>query len=130
MVLNFVKRYPMFVVFVVSYTAVHLVFEYNFWFTDGELIFGKYAVTTGGDALAIAERVYFAKATWMFALVWLLVLRFSVRAAITYSFLLYAVELLVLFPIRPYSILNAALAAGLLIELILKKDPEQRPLAP
>ena len=41
-----IRRYPMFALFIGSYTVVHLMFEYNFWFTTGESIFGKYAEAT------------------------------------------------------------------------------------
>ncbi len=119
------RRYPIFALFLLSYTATHLLFEYSFWFADGEAIFGKYAEASDSDAMQIAQRVYFAKATWMFALVWLLVLRFPLRAATTYSFLLYALELLFLFEPRLYLFLNLLLAVGLLIELWLKPAPRR-----
>ncbi|MGB5812749.1 MAG: hypothetical protein WBG86_19600 [Polyangiales bacterium] len=117
---EFAKKYPMFVLFLVSYTAVHLVFEYNFWWNEGDAIFGKYETAKGEGALSVAARVYYAKSVWMFVLVWLLALRHDFRAALTYSFSLYSVGLLLLFPVQAYSVLNVALAAGLLIELILK----------
>jgi len=78
--------------FVASYTVVHLRFEYDVWSTSGEATFGKYAEVSDGNALLVAQRVYFAKATWMFAFVWLLVWRRPLRSAITCSFLLYSVE--------------------------------------
>jgi hypothetical protein len=125
---EFAKRYPIFTLFIVSYSVVHLVFEFNFWFPTGELVLGKYAVPSDGNALLIAQRVYFAKATWMFVFIWLLLWRLPLRAALTYSFLLYSVELLVFFELRPYLILNLLLAAGLLLEWRLKPQP-RRPTA-
>jgi len=119
-----IKRYPMFALFIASYTVVHLIFEYNFWLTSGEAIFGKYAEESNGNALQIAQQVYFAKATWMFVLIWLLVLKLPLRAAITYSFLLYSVELLLLFEVRLYLLLNLLLALGMIVELWVKPlDP-------
>lgn len=120
-----VKLYPIFALFIGSYTVIHLMFEYNFWFTGGEAIFGKYAEATGGKALLVAQRVYFAKATWMFVLLWMLVLRLPLRAAVTYSFALYSVELLVFFEPRLYLVLNLLLAFGLLIELWVKPAPSR-----
>ncbi len=117
-----IKRYPIFALFIASYTVVHVVFEYNFWFTSGELVFGKYAVAGDGNALVIARKVYFAKGTWMFAFIWLLVARLPLRTALSYSFLLYSVELFFFFEIRPYLVLNLLLAVGLLIELLLKPE--------
>jgi hypothetical protein len=124
---NFARQYPVLVLFVASYTVVHLTFEYSFWLTNGESIFGKYADATTGNALRIAQKVYFAKATWMFAFVWLLVLRFSLRTAITYSFLLYSIELLFFFEVRLYAVLNLLLAIGLLIELWMKPTSNVEP---
>jgi hypothetical protein len=116
-----VKLYPIFALFIASYTVVHLIFEYNFWFTSGDAIFGKYAEAGHGNALLVAQKVYFTKATWMFALVWLLVLRVPLRAAITYSFFLYSVELLLLFETRTYLVLNLLLSLGMLVELWVKR---------
>ena len=117
---GWVLRYPVFALFVVSYTVTHLSFEYSFWFTDGETVFGKYAKLNEGNALVIARRVYFAKATWMFMLVWLLVLRLPLRAAVTYSFLVYSVELLLWFEPNLYLMPTLLLAVGLVIELWVK----------
>lgn len=120
---GFVRRYPVFTLFIASYSVVHLMFEYNFWFSTGDLVFGKYALPSDGNALLIAQRVYFTKATWMFAFIWLLVWRLPLRAALTYSFLLYSLELLFFFEVRLYLVLNLLLAFGLLLELRLKPAP-------
>ena len=124
---GFFKQYPVFVLFIASYTVVHLVFEYNFWLAPDQSIFAKYAEVSDGNPLLIAQAVYFAKATWMFVLVWLLVLGLSLRAAITYSFVLYSLELLFFFEVQLYIGLNLLLALALLIELWVK--PEVKPLS-
>lgn len=49
------------------------------------------------------------------ALAWLLVLRLALRSAISWSFVLCSVELIVLFEPRPYLVLNLLLAVGLFI---------------
>ena len=51
----FVKTYPVFALFITSYTLVHVVFEYSFWFTFGDAIFGKSAEPTEANALVSAQ---------------------------------------------------------------------------
>ena len=107
----------MFWFFVLCYSLVHLNFECTFWFTDGWGIFGKYAAASAeAGRLLIAQKVYFTKATWMIVFLWLQCLGFSLPCAMAYSFLLYSVELLLFFPLRVYSVLNLALAIGMVIE--------------
>ena len=107
----------MFALFILCYSCVHVHFEYRFWGTPDQDIFGKYAAANGQvDPLMIAKQVYYTKATWMIALVWLQCLGASFPAAIAYSFFLYSAELLYFFPLRAYSVLNLLLAIGCVIE--------------
>ncbi len=103
--------------FLLCYTLVHLKFEWNFWMEDDIAIFSKYAV--GDDParwLGVAKKVYFTKATWMIVLVWLCVARTPFPRALAYSFALYSVELLLLFPFNVYTVLNVLLATGFVLE--------------
>jgi len=115
----------MFLVFLASWTLVHLGFEYSFWVRGDATIFTKYAAADSAGLVALAEKVYFTKATWMFAFVWLQVLRVPMTTAMAWSFLLYSVELLLFFPFRIYSGLNAALAAGMVIEDLIRRRWER-----
>ena len=119
------RKFPMFWLYVASYTIVHAIFEYKFWVTGGGAIFDKYQpVLLDADAIPIAERVYYTKATWFFVLVWMQVLGARFKTALTWSFLLYSVELLLFFPFRIYTLLNIALAAGMVIEyFVRRKEP-------
>ena len=114
------RRFTMTLFFVICYTIIHINFEYNFWVTGD--IFSKYA-TAGGSLteLQIAKMVYFTKATWMFILVWMLVLGMSFRSAMAYSFFIYSIELIVLFPVYIYAILNVLLSVGCVIEDIIDR---------
>lgn len=106
--------------FLLCYTVIHLKFEWNFWMLDDFAIFAKYA--QGDDPLthlAIAKKVYFTKATWMILLVWLCALRVPFRRALAASFLVYAVELLLLFPFNVYNGLNLLLAGGFALQEVL-----------
>ncbi len=117
----------MFWLFLISWTLVHLNFEYRFWLGPGADVFSKYAAATGPDqALAIGKQVYFTKATWMFALVWFQVLGLSLRSAVGWSFLLYSVELLLFFPFRIYSLLNLLLAIGCVGEDVILRRMRRR----
>jgi hypothetical protein len=110
-------RSYMFWLFLLSWSLVHLAFELEFWTGSGDAVFGKYQLATDpADALRIGRSVYYTKATWMFALVWLQVLGLPLRTAVTWSFLLYATQLLLFFPPRIYSVLNLLLAIGCVIE--------------
>lgn len=115
----------MFVLFLVSWTVVHLGFEYNFWVRGDATIFTKYAASDADGLVSLAEKVYYTKATWMFAFVWLQVLRLPLSTAMAWSFLLYSVELLLLFPFRIYSGLNIALAVGMVIEDLIRRRWER-----
>lgn len=119
------RKRPMFVLFLLSWTVVHLGFQYNFWIRGDASIFTKYAAAGGDGLIGLAEKVYFTKATWMFAFVWLQVFRLPLTTAMAYSFLLYSVELLVLFPFRVYSGLNVALAVGMVIEDLIRRRWER-----
>jgi hypothetical protein len=135
-------RLPMFTVLVVSYSIVHFNFERVWWFTDDVDIFSKYAAVpsdegagaAGGDVgdvaaaaaasagamLNVAKSVYFTKATWMILLVWLLAAGLEFPAALSWSFVVYALELVVLFPPRTYTMLNALLAVGVAVEQVVE----------
>jgi hypothetical protein len=104
--------------FIICYTIIHINFEYNFWITGD--IFGKYAEAGGLlPEIEIAKRIYFTKATWMFALVWMMVLGMSFRSAIAYSYMIYSIELMVLLPIGVYTFLNLLLAVGCVTEDVI-----------
>ena len=116
------RRFTMTALFIICYFLIHLNFQYNFWLTEDRDIFGKYEVA--GEIFEeadIAKDVYFTKATWMIALVLLMVIGMPFRSAIAYSFMLYSLELMVLFPIRTYTFLNILLALGLVIEDIIDR---------
>ena len=115
------RQRPMFWLFLVSWTLVHLGFEYAFWVHGDARIFTKYAASGDDGLLDLGRRVYYTKATWMFAFVWLQVLRLPLTSAMAWSFLLYSVELLLFFPVRIYSALNAALAVGLVVEDLIRR---------
>lgn len=116
------KLFPMFYVFLLSYLAVHLHFEYGFWL-GGTTVFDKYAAASGAlSEIAIAERVYYAKASWCFTLIILQAARLRFYPALALSFLLYGVELMLLFPFRIYTGLNLLLALGMVIEVWVRRD--------
>ncbi|MBM4244924.1 MAG: hypothetical protein FJ148_14100 [Deltaproteobacteria bacterium] len=107
----------LFWLFLLSWSLVHLAFELEFWTGSGDAVFGKYQPAADpAEALRIGRNVYYTKATWMFALVWLQVLGLPLRTAVAWSFLLYATELLLFFPVRVYAVLNLLLAIGCVIE--------------
>lgn len=115
-------RHPMFWLFIACYSVVHLKFEYDYWTTDHLWFFAKYEVaTTAEEAFAVAKKAYFTKATWMIALVWMQAAGLRFREALAWSFLLYGVELMLLFPPRLYTGLNLLLAAGFVIEVMLER---------
>jgi hypothetical protein len=118
----------MFWLFLISWSAVHLGFEWEFWLGGGAGVFGKYQVTDDPTELVtIAQKVYYTKATWMFALVWLQVLGLPLRSAVAWSFLVYGIQLLLFFPVQIYSVLNVLLALGCVGEdLILRRRENGR----
>ncbi len=123
------RRFTMTLLFIICYTVIHINFEYNFWVTGD--IFSKYARAGGVlTELEIAKLVYFTKATWMFILVWMMVLGMPFRAAIAYSFFIYSIELIVLFPIDIYAILNLLLAVGCVIEDVIIRLEKRRKKEP
>ena len=110
-------RHLMFWLFIACYTLIHINFEHQYWLTDDRDIFGKYEFAAEqADKLKVAKEVYFTKATWMFALVLMAALGLNFRTAMAFSFSLYSVELMLLFPFRAYTFLNLLLALGMLIE--------------
>ncbi len=114
-------KHLMFWLFIVSYTVIHINFEYQYWMTGERDIFGKYEVAgASADKMEVAKEVYFTKATWMFALVLMTALGMNFRTAMALSFGLYSVELMLLFPLRTYTFLNILLAAGMLIEQVVE----------
>ena len=119
------RRFTMTFLFIICYTVIHINFEYNFWVTGD--IFSKYAVAGGTlTELEIAKMVYFTKATWMFILIWMMVVGMSFRSAIAYSFMIYSIELIVLFPVYIYAILNLLLAVGCVIEDVIVRLEKRR----
>lgn len=123
---DFISLYGL---FLLCYTAIHLKFEWNFWMEDDFAVFAKYAL--GDDPLEhlnIAKKVYFTKATWMILLVWLCALRMPFRRALAASFLVYAIELLLLFPPNLYNGLNLLLAGGFVLqEVLMYRDRNRVP---
>ena len=116
------RRFTMTALFIICYFVIHLNFQYNYWLTEDRDIFGKYEVAGEQfEEAEIAKDVYFTKATWMIALVLLMVMGMHFRSAIAYSFMLYSLQLLVLFPIRTYTILNLLLAVGCVTEDIIDR---------
>ncbi len=110
-------KHYMFWLFIVCYTVIHIDFEYHYWFTNDRDIFSKYEVAEEQvDKMEVAKEVYFTKATWMFALVLMVALGLNFRTAMAFSFAIYSVELMLLFPLRTYTFLNLLLTLGLLIE--------------
>jgi len=114
------RRFTMTLFFIICYTIIHINFEFNFWVTGN--IFGKYAVADDSlSEIRIAKIVYFTKAIWMFALVWLMFLGISFRSSMAYSFMLYSIALILLLPFGIYTILNFLLAIGMIIEDIIDR---------
>jgi hypothetical protein len=116
------RRFTMTAFFILCYLLIHVNFEYTYWMTVERDVFSKYenAVECSHE-LDIAKDVYFTKATWMFALIVMMALGISFRSAIAYSFMLYSVELMLLFPIRLYTVLNLLLAAGCVLEDLIDR---------
>ncbi len=128
--LNALTQSPMYWLFAASYTIVHIIFEYKFWVTGGGAIFAKYEPSgVLAEQLSIGERVYYAKATWCFLMIWLQFLGTRFKTALAWSFMVYAVELLLLFPVRPYALLNVLLALGMVIEVLLQRRQAPNPAA-
>lgn len=106
--------------FLLCYSVIHLKFEWNFWMENDFAIFAKYAMANDPlEHLSIAKKVYFTKATWMILLVWLCALRIPFRRALAASFLVYGVELILLFPFNIYNGLNLLLAFGFALQEVL-----------
>jgi hypothetical protein len=96
---------------------IHINFEYNYWLTEKRDIFSKYEVAVEQtDKMEVAKKVYFTKASWMFALILMASLGLNFRSALAFSFVIYSAELMLLFPFSKYTFLNLLLALGLLIE--------------
>ena len=115
-------RFPMFFVFLLAYGTVHIMFEMNFWGSGPSTVFSKYASADDPvQSLRIAEQVYYTKATWFFLLVLLQAFGLRFYTALTVSFLLYALQLLLFFPPQLYSWLNLLLASGMLVEVIVRR---------
>jgi hypothetical protein len=116
------RRFTMTLLFLLCYSAIHLNFEYRYWLTDDRDIFGKYEVAGETfNEVEIAKEVYFTKATWMFVMVWMMALGMSFRSALAYSFAIYSIELMFLFPIRTYTFLNLLLAFGMVVEDLIDR---------
>lgn len=104
----------------VSYTVVHLIFEYKFWAQGSGAIWAKYDVGDSPvESLRIAEQVYYTKATWFFILVWLQALKLRFQDALAWSFFVYSLELVLFFPFQVYTLLNLGLALGMVVEVLI-----------
>jgi hypothetical protein len=66
----------------------------------------------------------------MFSLIVMMALGISFRSAIAYSFLLYSIELMLLFPIQLYTGLNLLLAAGCVLEDVIDRAKARRNKVP
>ncbi|MCB9751914.1 MAG: hypothetical protein H6713_18220 [Myxococcales bacterium] len=118
-------RYPLYLIFLTSYTIVHLKFELDYWTTDHLQFFAKYALADSAEeAFFVAKKVYYTKATWMIALVWMQAAGLRFREALSCSFVLYALELALLFPLRLYTGLNMLLALGFAAESLAARRRE------
>lgn len=121
------RRFTMTALFILCFILIHLNFEYTYWVTDGRDIFGKYeSAVECLHEVDVAKDVYFAKATWMFSLIVMMALGVSFRSAIAYSFMLYGMLLMLLFPIQLYIILNMPLAAGCVLEDVIDRVKARR----
>ena len=125
------RRFTMTALFILCFILIHVNFEYTYWVTDDRDIFGKYenAVECLHE-VDVAKDVYFTKATWMFALIVMMALGISFRSAIAYSFMLYSMELMLLFPIQLYTVLNLLLAAGCVLEDVIDRAKAPRNKVP
>lgn len=106
----------MFWFFIACWTVIHLQFEYRFWLGDSSDIFRKYAALTPEGQLEAAKHIYYTKATWMFAFVWLQIAGLRLTSAMSWAFLFYALQLLYFFPITLYAMLNLGLALACIAE--------------
>jgi hypothetical protein len=105
----------LFDIFMLCHAVVHAKFELTFW--SGGDIFRKYDQgKTPEEKLKVARKVYFTKASWMILTLWLLYWDVPFRIAASASFLVYAIELVFLFPLKTYIVLNVLLAVGCCIE--------------
>jgi len=121
------RRFTMTALLILCYILIHVNFEYTYWMTVDRDIFGKYENAVDClHELDVAKDVYFAKATWMFVLIVMMALGISFRSAIAYSFMLYSLELMLLFPIRLYTVLNLLLAVGCVLEDIIDRVKARR----
>ena len=125
------RRFTMTALFILCFILIHVNFEYTYWVTDDRDIFGKYeSAVECLHKVDVAKDVYFAKATWMFSLIVMMALGISFRSAIAYSFLLYSIELMLLFPIQLYTGLNLLLAAGCVLEDVIDRAKARRNKVP
>ena len=99
-----------------SYVVVHLHLQYRYWIRKDDNVFSKYS--RGGQSYEyVSKWVYFTKATWMISLVVLQYFGISFRSAMVYTFFLYSIELLWLFPRKNiYNWLNFVLALVCILE--------------
>ncbi len=113
----FLGKHLMFWMFIASYSTVHINFELQYWFTDERDIFNKYEMADDqAGQLQVAKKVYFTKASWMFALVILNAFGLNFRTAMALSFFIYSIQLVLFFSTQAYTFLNLVLAAGMLLE--------------
>ena len=111
--------------FFVSYTVVHVIFEYKFWVRGEGAIWAKYNVGhSATESLKIAEQVYYTKATWFFILVWMQALKLRFQTAMAWAFLIYSAELVFFFPVSIYTLLNVGLAIGMVVEVFVVQRRE------
>ena len=125
------RRFTMTALFILCFILIHVNFEYTYWVTDDRDIFGKYeSAVECLHKVDVAKDVYFTKATWMFALIVMMALGISFRSAIAYSFMLYSMELMLLFPIQLYTVLNLLLAVGCVLEDVIDRAKARRNKVP
>lgn len=106
-------------ILILSYTVVHLHLQYRYWVRKDSNVFSKYC-SRDLSYEYVSKWVYFTKATWMICLVLLQYFGCSFKVALSYSFFMYSIELLCLFPPKNiYNWLNFILAVGCVLEDII-----------
>eukprot|EP01084_Bolivina_argentea_P077607 140816_1 len=113
----------LFDVFIMSYSVIHLHLIYRMFIRKDESVFNKYekSFRQKGQRLkqiTIANRVYYTKASWMIMLVLLQYFNLSFRSSMVYTFSIYCFELVLLFPINSYIIINVVMAMLCFVEHI------------
>ena len=109
------KSISLFDFLIFGYVLVHLHFEYRLWLRrDGDVL-ARYA-RPGRSALRTASLVYWTKALWLVLLVVMQYGGVPFREAFVISFLLYAVIVQILTPLRVFSVIQVIVGLACLAE--------------